>query len=578
MKHLSSIVLAVAVVAAGATACFKDPTSSLRKGPNRIELTRSAVVLSTGDSLAVQAELKDEQGNTYDAGNVQWATDNAAVATVRVDSTPIPYNAFSRGFVLAASPTGGVAHVTVTSGSISSGFRVLNLPKRFSASMPPVFRGPTTVVDTIISKRPDNTIALDVFTTGDTVVFKNVAGSDLTLDPTASTVSFGAMKAYVLARSADSIKVVAPNSFHGRPWITKLTWHGPAEVGNVAIDSLQGDSIAVAKPRYRGSIVVSSGIVMTISAPPTGLTFRTSTSPAASRTEVFIHGKRASIIQRTASLLVVSDTALADSAGYTGGVIISNVDYSAGIRFDSLWSTGAFTISRVSFPGTISTPATLMDTIKVRAPGLLNAATSNVTVGGLNAWILYRSADSIYALAKQPGAISVTNVTTGGVTFPSLAPARAINVPATPTGAPNEPGNNSRATATAVSLTGTTTASPLLVYGVMDATNASDYWDYYTFTTTAVDTVTATLSWFGNGTGGASYTDTNNPDFDVIICGPAPVTSCGYGADLSGNAGSGLSQPETFTVILVVPGQYYIRTFAYVTAGPVVYQLALHKP
>jgi hypothetical protein len=99
MKHLSSIVLAAAVVAAGAVACFKDPTSSARHGASRIELTYSYVVLPVGDSLSVQAEVKDNQGNNFDASDAAWTTSNAAVAVADPDVAYIPYNAFSRVYV-----------------------------------------------------------------------------------------------------------------------------------------------------------------------------------------------------------------------------------------------------------------------------------------------------------------------------------------------------------------------------------------------------------------------------------------------------------------------------------------------
>jgi len=100
MKHLSSIVLAAAVVAAGAVACFKDPTSSLRNGASHILLTRSSVFLNVGDSLAVQAEVKDDQGNTFDVPDAAWTTSNATVAVVNADvSKVIPLNVFSRAFI-----------------------------------------------------------------------------------------------------------------------------------------------------------------------------------------------------------------------------------------------------------------------------------------------------------------------------------------------------------------------------------------------------------------------------------------------------------------------------------------------
>jgi len=113
MKHLSSIVLAVAVLAAGAVACFKDPTSSLRKGATHIELTISATHLSVGDSTGVQAQVKDAQGNIYDAGDAVWAATNTAVAVVHADTTYIPYHAFSQVNIVGVGA--GHGFVTVTS-------------------------------------------------------------------------------------------------------------------------------------------------------------------------------------------------------------------------------------------------------------------------------------------------------------------------------------------------------------------------------------------------------------------------------------------------------------------------------
>jgi len=194
MKHLSSVVLAAAIVAAGVTACFKDPTSGLRNGAARIELNRSAITLRTGDSLAIQAELKDEQGNVLNAASLTWSSDDAAVASVRVDSIPIPGPAFSRGFVLANAAAGGVAHVTVTDGSLSSTFRVLVLPARLTALAQAALTG-TAARDTVINFLPGNVIVRDTFTAKDTVIFTTTAGSNLTFDPAASTVSFGPTKA-----------------------------------------------------------------------------------------------------------------------------------------------------------------------------------------------------------------------------------------------------------------------------------------------------------------------------------------------------------------------------------------------
>jgi hypothetical protein len=130
MKHLSSIVLAAAVVAAGAVACFKDPTSSLRNGASRIELTRSSAFLNVGDSLAVQAEVKDDQGNTFDLPDATWTTSDAAVAVVNPDTSKfIPYNAFSKAFIRTTGA--GQAWVFFASHGLKDSVQVYGLPPTF---------------------------------------------------------------------------------------------------------------------------------------------------------------------------------------------------------------------------------------------------------------------------------------------------------------------------------------------------------------------------------------------------------------------------------------------------------------
>jgi hypothetical protein len=116
MKHLSPIVLAVVLIGAVATACFDDPTSSLRNGPSRLDLSRSAIFINLGDSLSINAGVKDEQGNVFSAAGTVWESANPAVATARVDDIVIPNNAFSRAFILGTGA--GTTYVRITSQGI----------------------------------------------------------------------------------------------------------------------------------------------------------------------------------------------------------------------------------------------------------------------------------------------------------------------------------------------------------------------------------------------------------------------------------------------------------------------------
>ncbi len=359
MKHLSSIMLAAAVLAAGTVACFKDPTSSLRKGPVRIILDRSSIFLTVGgDSLRVQAELKDEQGNTYDVPDAEWYSSDSTVAFVHaLQGVYIPYNALARAFVRTAAP--GQAWVYFTTHGLKDSIQVVGIP--------PLFTGAITA--------PSGSMLGD-------------------------TITIGSM----------------PN----------VTWSG----------------------------------------------------------------------------------------------------------------------------------------------------SSTITIGGKEVWLLSQTPTQMQVLSKVPannGPVVFGNLTLiGTVTLATLNSADSVAV--ADTARYYYPANTTRAGAAVVSLAGTSPTSPLTVYGAMDA-NAATYWNYWTFTLADSAAVTATLSWFGDGSG----SDNDNPDFDVIICGPAPVTACGYSQDLAGNAGAGTSQPETFTTDKLAAGQYYIRTFAYSTGSFVLYQLKLNQ-
>ena len=126
MKRLSPIVLAVVLIGAIATACFDDPTSSLRNGPARFDLSRSAIFINVGDSLSVNAGVKDEQGNVFSAAGTTWESADPAVATVRVDDIVIPNNAFSRAFIKGVAAGG--TFVRIASQGVRDSVRVTVLP------------------------------------------------------------------------------------------------------------------------------------------------------------------------------------------------------------------------------------------------------------------------------------------------------------------------------------------------------------------------------------------------------------------------------------------------------------------
>ena len=547
MKHLSSIVLSAAVMAAGAVACFKDPTSSLRNGPNRIELTRSAITLVTGDSLEVQAEVKDSAGNTYDAGSLQWATDNAGVATVRNDTTKsIPYGAFSKGYIVAVGPGGGVAHVTATYGNVTASVRVLNLPARLTALATAAVTG-TASADTIPGSAGPPTVPAYVFSAGDTVTFTAPSGSNLTFSATGSVVHFGAATPYIVSRSTTAIKVLAPlKPFCGRPWVTNLTWTGPAEVGAIALDSLQSDSVLVARPRYRGTIT-QTGDTMFLAAQAGSFFSSTSVVRFGAATAV-------ALAKDSVSFKVISP------ATYTGQVTVTSVKVGAA-TIDSLKSPTGYTINQASFGGTVVTAGGLVDIVKVYGTAITKFTTtpagsvSNVTIGGVAAWVISRTADSMYVVAKLPstGPISVSNVNVGGTLIPSLATAGNVVITETPTNAPDVPGVYSPGTVFIDFLTATS-ANPLVRFGAVD--DAVNYDNYYAFTLTSARTVTIQLQFTGTGAAG----DATNPDLDVYVCN----ATCSAWVSTAGGTSA---QPENIVLTNRAAGTYNILVEGYATGG-----------
>jgi hypothetical protein len=544
MKHLSSILLAAAFVAGSVTACFKDPTSdSLSNGPSRIELTRSAITLRTGDSLTIEAEVKDAAGNVYSAAGAEWSSGDATIAIARLDTTLIPGSVFSRAFIRAVAAGGGATNITVTAAGVTNQFRVLVLPARLSASALSAVSG-TTSVDTIVNVLPGGTVVRDIFTVGDTVTFSVAAGSSVYFSPTASQVSLGANRAYIVARTDSTrIKAIARAPFRGRPWITALHYNGPTEVGTVAIDSLQGDTVVIARPRLNGATSIL-GDTLTVTA-ATGSSFNATSST------VYFGATAATILARsTSQISVISPIA------YTGQVTVRNVVVGSA-TVDSLKTNASYTIAKAAFPGTITTNGTLLDTVRVFATAtakfsLVSTALSNVTIGGAAAYVLKRTADSMLVVSRvrSTGAATISNVVVGAATIPSLPTAGNVVISDVTTGELNEDGNDTRAGATLIatparSATGTDTVK---VFGAVNAD--PDYDDFYSLVTTDSARIRATLYFPGTGV---------NPDIDVYVLSST-------GSFIDGYSGGTAVNPETATTTAIrVPGTYYVLVEYYVS-------------
>lgn len=416
MKHLRSIVLAVALIAAGATACFKDPTSSLRNGPSLIDLTRSSMVLNVGDSLSVQAVVKDAQGNTYDAGDAAWVSDVPAIAAVRKDtSVTVPFNAFSAAFIRGVAAAGGVATVTVTSHGLTNTIRVVVLPTGLHASFGAVVAGAAST-DTIAGA------PAVVFTAGDTVIFTVLAGGNLTFDPAASLVGFGPVRAagYVV-RTATVIKAISNVPFAGRPWVTKLTFNGPAAVGPIAIDSLQADSVLVARFRrvFKGT-VTQTGDTVFLNAPVGGSFSTVATALSGAR-----FGTRAGwVFARTAAQVKVLSP-----IAYTGHITLTN-QMVGSATLDTLYTPVNYTTTIPAFTGAVT--STGDTTFIAAATGMtFDTTASTVRQGAKPAWLIRRTPTQIVVMSPvgTASAVTVTNVHFGLATIDSLLTAATYTLP-----------------------------------------------------------------------------------------------------------------------------------------------------
>ena len=411
MKHLSSILLAAAFVVAGVTACFKDPTNPSMNGPSQINLSVAAITLRTGDSLGVTAELKDEAGNTFGAAGAEWTSADTLVAKVRLDTVVVPGEAFSRGFVRAVAAIGGVTTVTVTIGGIHNQFRVLVLPVRLTASASAAVSG-TTHADSILTVLPGGTIVRDLFTAGDTVAFTMLSGSNLTFDSTASLVGFGLQRplAYVL-RTATQIKAIVNLPFRGRPWVTSVTLHGSAETGNIAIDSIQSDSVVVARflRPFKGT-VTQTGDTVFLNA-PTGGAFSTVAPLSGAK----FGARVAWVVGRTAAQLK-----LLSPVAVTSAITLTNPMVGRGI-LDTLYTLATYTTTIPTFTGAVTQTG---DTVFLAAPTgtTFDTLTSGVRFGARAAWVVGRTASELKVMS--PVAVTVTptatNVHIGPATVDSL--------------------------------------------------------------------------------------------------------------------------------------------------------------
>lgn len=589
MKRQSTILLAAAVLALGASACFSDPVEDLQGDPTAIDLSRQTVTVRAGDSVAVIATVKDAQGNTLPVESVTWTSADPAVAAVTEDVVqPAPGAIFSRAFVRGVTNVPGITTVNLTVNGLQSTLRVTVLPATFPGTIA-VTGTPSS--DTVIINRPAPLPPLvNVYSAGDTVVL--TAPANVTFN-TNTVVTLGTIPANIIFNDGAVIRAVARTGYAGIVTVTNLTFAGNAETGTIAIATLNtSDSIAIARARFRGTAVVTNdpnfgaNTLLTVTA-PAGLTFDASTQIAIGGTPVI--GTTAAVAPTSLTRLTQTATTMTAIApsNRTGTILVTGAKVGTG-RIDSLRVNGAAnatTINVAALPGTVTNGAgTMMDTLVVNATagvatfGTSGTTASNVVVGGQNAFIVSRTATQIKAVAVLPGAaVTVSNVTVGGVRIPSL-PAVGVSVSSTSGElASREPDNDDMLTTVTLPVSATFDT----VFGTLQA--GVDGNDFYRIIIPAgtTGTIEAFLDFVGTGAGAAP-----NPDYDLYtvrdnngngaIGGPDICAEFGGSFTLVHCTGASAGQPEHEVTDPLPPGTYFLNVELFTSGGfttPTTYRL-----
>ena len=597
MKRQSQVLLAVALVAAGAAGCFKDPVDSLRNGPAVLSVNQSAVYVKSGDSTAVIAYLKDSAGNVLPATDPSWTSTDPLVAVVNVPkdasgnpTPPIPGFAYTRANIRGVdSVSGGQTTVIVSSRGIVDTIRVVVLPARLTLQHVS-YLGPT-LTDTVI-KGPDALIPGDTtkrysYSAQDTLVLSGTT-TKLTFDTSKVTVQVattnGASKGLIVSKTPSTLKVVFQAGTAGKVMVQHLLLNtGDAAVGTIKVDTLIGDSVHVAAFRinpatFGGGAAVANNIV-TVTAPP-GMTFSSASTAS-------FGGAPAPVVAQTPTSL----SAISSAVGTVGAaVVVYKVGMAStgtgvtGVTFDSISTNDqAYTLSQAGFPdaGLFSPNNGLLgDTIILTAPTGMSFATSGavskVIFGNPSdstsdtAWTVSVTADTLKALAKRGGTSKIV-ATNMSLSVPGAVPfaLSSLNPQTIASVGSDFPAGVDIATARPLTIPANDTA---VAYGGLPPAGA----DFWTFTTVAAHVIKGTVAWFGSGNPGGTGLNTTayTEDIDMLLCNAA--TACDEsGADLTGFAAAKATQPETFTTTSRPADQYWIGILGFNVNYTIGYRLTI---
>lgn len=197
MKRLGKVFLATGVVAMAASACFSDPTSDLRNGPSRLNLSRRFVVQNVGDTDQVNVSVLDDQGNALSFEAVSYAPVDPTVATMAdlPDSTlrTFPGNTLFKTILIGLGA--GTTKIAITAGGVTDSLTVLVFPVAFTGTITPASGN-----------------------MGDTITVTAPAG--ITFDTTVANVTLNGGPVLRTGRTTTTIKFLAPDVTGGTITVT----------------------------------------------------------------------------------------------------------------------------------------------------------------------------------------------------------------------------------------------------------------------------------------------------------------------------------------------------------------------
>jgi hypothetical protein len=304
---------------------------------------------------------------------------------------------------------------------------------------------------------------------------------------------------------------------------------------------------------FAGAVTFPAGLMMadtiTIAA--------TSALAFTDSTRVTIGGVAAVILSHTAGVLKV----VAGAPVAAGSKVVLTHLLLAGAVDMSLTATTTVAVASTVRGGSVSLSSAtpnVGDTVTLTANGVVSfsvaaGSLSNVTVGGSPAWILSQTATQIKLISPRAAAGSAATITNvillGSVPLPTLDAASTVTVTEL-----NEPGNNSPATPSALTLYTD-------YYGSISSTDADDF---ISFTTTTGDSVRVELQWL---------TDADN---DLYLLNAA---GGGYCVLDNNCAAAGSSNPEHVNVRLAAATTYQfdVNNYAAGSIEPILYRIRTIK-